>query len=77
MTNAYKPYAYMCTWLYEMSNPKKRARIETTLRTTIVIDKQLWKHFLSYVVNKHGGARKVSTEVEEAIREYLEKHKID
>jgi len=43
-------------------------------RTTILIDDQLWKRFLSFVVEKHGAAKKVSVEMEVAIKEYLERH---
>jgi len=40
-------------------------------KTTIVVDKKLWKDFLSFVVKKHGTTRKTSLEIESAIREYL------
>lgn len=50
------------------------ARDTDTTRTTIVVDTKLWKKFLSFVVQKHGTARKISIEVEEAIREYLAKN---
>jgi hypothetical protein len=50
-----------------MPKPKKR-------RTTILIDDQLWKRFLSFVVEKHGAAKKASVEVEAAIKEYLDHH---
>jgi len=64
MLKRYKFYAYTLVWLYEM--PKRR--------TTIIVDDQLWKRFLSYVVKKHGVAKKVSVEVEVAIKEYLDRH---
>jgi hypothetical protein len=43
-------------------------------RTTILVDDLLWKRFLSYVVKKHGSAKKASIEVENAVREYLDLH---
>lgn len=64
MLKLYKFYAYTLVWLYEMS---KR-------RTTIIVDDQLWKRFLTYVVKKHGAAKKASVEVEIAIKEYLDRH---
>ena len=43
-------------------------------KTTIVVEKKLWKDFLSFVVKKHGTTRKTSVEIESAIREYLNQH---
>ena len=43
-------------------------------KTTIVVDKKLWKDFLSFVVKKHGTTRKTSVEIESAISEYLNHH---
>jgi len=64
MLNSYKPYAHTFMWLCDMA---KR-------RTTIIVDDQLWKRFLSYVVGKHASAKKASVEVEAAIKEYLDHH---
>jgi hypothetical protein len=69
MLKSYKLYAHMSVWLCEM--PKRGTR-----RTTIIVDDDLWKSFLSYVVKKHGVAKKASVEVELAIKEYLERHKV-
>jgi len=44
-------------------------------KTTIVVDKELWKDFLSFIVKKHGTTRKTSVEIESAIREYLNHHR--
>jgi predicted transcriptional regulator len=63
MLKIYKLYAYTLVWLYEM--PKRR--------TTIVVDDQVWKRLLSYVVKKHGTAKKASFEVEKAVKEYLDR----
>jgi len=46
----------------------------TKRRTTIIVDDQLWKRFLSYVVKKYATAKKASIEVEAAIKEYLDHH---
>ena len=70
MIKPYKVYAHTLIWLCDLS---KRSRDDTT-RTTIVVDKKLWKRFLTYVVGKHGAAKKASAEVEAAIKEYLDKH---
>ncbi|MGA2308219.1 MAG: hypothetical protein ABSG57_01560 [Candidatus Bathyarchaeia archaeon] len=43
-------------------------------RTTILVDDELWKRFLTYVVRKHGAAKKASIEVEAAVQEYLDRH---
>jgi len=64
MLNTYKFYANIVVWLYEM--PKRR--------TTILVEDKLWKRFLSYVVEKHGAAKRASVEVEAAIEEYLDRH---
>jgi len=50
----------------------KRLDIDTAKqKTTIVVEKKLWKDFLSFVVEKHGTTRKMSIEIESAIREYM------
>jgi hypothetical protein len=67
MLKLYKLCVYTFVWLCEM---RKR---QNTRRTTIVIDDQLWKRLLSYVVKKHGTAKKASIEVEQAIKEYLDR----
>jgi hypothetical protein len=67
MLKLYKLCVYTLVWLCEM--PKR----QNTRRTTIVIDDQLWKRLLSYVVKKHGTAKKASIEVEQAIKEYLDR----
>lgn len=46
----------------------------TKRRTTIIVTDELWKRFLTYVVKKHGAAKKASVEVEIAIEEYLKRH---
>lgn len=70
MIKVYKVYAYTLMWSCDLS---KRNPDDTT-RTTIVVDKKLWKRFLTYIVKKYGTAKKASVEVEAAVREYLDKH---
>ncbi len=43
-------------------------------KTSFIIDEDLHRRFLSFVVKKHGSMRKLSEEIEQAIREYLERH---
>jgi len=43
-------------------------------KTSFMVDEQLYKRLLAFVSRKHGSIRKVSVEIENAIREYLAKH---
>lgn len=70
MINAYKVYAHTLMWLCDL--PKRNP--DDTVRTTIIVDKKLWKRFLTYIVKEYGTAKKASVEAEAAIREYLDKH---
>jgi hypothetical protein len=67
MLKLYKLCVYTFVWLYVM--PKR----QNTHRRTLVIDDQLWVRLLSYVVKKYGTAKKASVEVEQAIKEYLDR----
>jgi hypothetical protein len=64
IAKTYKLYDYTSIWLYVM----------TKRRTTVLIEDDLWKRLLSYVVKKHGTAKKASVEVENAVKEYLNRH---
>jgi len=44
-------------------------------KTSINIDKDTWSDWIKFVVNKTGSARKVSEELEQALLEYMKKHK--
>lgn len=44
-------------------------------KTSISVDDKLWREWINFVVNKTGSARKISEETENAIREYMQKHK--
>lgn len=44
-------------------------------KTTISINEELWREWLNFVVHKTGSGRKVSNEIENAMKEYMEKHK--
>lgn len=42
-------------------------------KTSISIDEKLWEEFVIFVVKKTGSSRKISQEVENAIKFYMEK----
>jgi len=44
-------------------------------KTSITIDSDLWKEWTLFVVKKTGSARKLSEELEKALKEYMQKHK--
>jgi len=46
-------------------------------KTTILVDEKLWKSFLSFIVKKHGTTKKTSAEIEIALKEYLNNHKME
>jgi len=52
-----------------MPKPKRQCS-----KRTLSIEDELWKRFLTYVVKKHGEDRHTSEEVEQALKEYLDKH---
>ncbi len=43
-------------------------------KVTIVIDEELWKKWIIYVVNKTGSLKSISEYIEKAIVEYMERH---
>ncbi|MEM2982730.1 MAG: hypothetical protein QXH17_06155 [Candidatus Bathyarchaeia archaeon] len=47
----------------------------TKQKTSFMVDDELWKEWTLFVVNKTGSARKLSEEMEKALREYMAKHK--
>ena len=46
------------------------------IKTSIVVRAVLWREFMSYVV-KQRGYKSLSSELEVAIKEYLEKRNVD
>jgi metal-responsive CopG/Arc/MetJ family transcriptional regulator len=40
-------------------------------KTSISIDKELWKEWTKFVIDKTGSARKLSEEIESALRLYM------
>jgi len=44
-------------------------------KTSINIDKQTWNEWNHFVLDKTGSTRKVSEELEKALKEYMERHK--
>jgi metal-responsive CopG/Arc/MetJ family transcriptional regulator len=43
----------------------------TKRKTSISIDEELWKEWTKFVIDKTGSARKLSEEIENALREYM------
>lgn len=43
-------------------------------KTSISVDEELWKQWTMFVINKTGSARKLSEELEKALREYMGKY---
>jgi len=44
------------------------------IKSCFTIDEELYKRFQIFVIMKHGTKKKISLEVENALREYLERH---
>jgi hypothetical protein len=44
-------------------------------KTSINIDDRVWKDWMKFVIDKTGSVRRLSEEMEKALREYMEKHK--
>jgi len=42
-------------------------------KTSITIDERLWKEWTKFVVDKTGSARKLSDEIENALKQYMKK----
>jgi metal-responsive CopG/Arc/MetJ family transcriptional regulator len=40
-------------------------------KTSISIDENLWKEWTKFVIDKTGSARKLSDEIENALKEYM------
>ena len=45
-------------------------------KTSISVDSEIWRQWLSFVVGMYGSTRKVSEEVEKALVEYMNKERI-
>jgi hypothetical protein len=43
-------------------------------KTSVNIDEDIWKHWLLFVIQKHGSSRRVSEETARALKEYMKKH---
>jgi hypothetical protein len=43
-------------------------------KTSFMVDSELWKEWTIFVVNKTGSTRKLSKELEKALREYMARH---
>ena len=44
-------------------------------KTSITIDHELWKEWTKFVIDKTGSARKLSDEIEIALKDYMNKKK--
>lgn len=44
------------------------------IKTSITVDPALWEEFTVFVLRKKGRSRRLSAEVENALREYLRRH---
>ena len=44
-------------------------------KTTILVEQELWNKFVTFVIEKHGTAKRTSEEIERAMIEYLQAHK--
>jgi len=42
-------------------------------KTSIVVDAELWKRWINFVVSIHGSTRRISEEIEKALLEYMVK----
>ncbi len=56
-----------------MSERKEPAETKKA-KTSINIDRGTWTAWIKFVVNKTGSARKVSEELENALKEYMKRH---
>lgn len=66
IVNVYKIYDFTLVWLYVMVKAGYR-------RITIEVKDELWKRFLVHVINEHGVVKQAGVEVEQALKEYLDK----
>jgi metal-responsive CopG/Arc/MetJ family transcriptional regulator len=46
-------------------------------KTSINVNARLWTEWMKFVLDKTGSSRKTSEMLEKAIREYMERHKIN
>jgi len=42
-------------------------------KTSIIIDEELWKKWTHFVIDRRGTARKLSEELENALRDYMQR----
>jgi hypothetical protein len=43
-------------------------------KTSFIVDEELWKKWILFVVERCGSARKLSQELEVAMKEYMKNH---
>ena len=44
-------------------------------KTSIAVNPRIWQEWVKFVIDKTGSSRKVSEELENAIKEYMKRHK--
>ncbi len=47
------------------------------IKTSIMVDEELWKRFRIFTIEKTGSARKISETLEKAMTQFLDVHKLD
>lgn len=52
----------------------KRALGMNKRKTSIVVDQDTWKEWTFFVIDRTGTSRKLSIELEKALKEYMDKH---
>jgi hypothetical protein len=48
--------------------------VEDRVKSSLMLDKDIWTRFKAYSVAKHGSARAIYIEAEKAFEEYMENH---
>jgi len=43
-------------------------------KTSIAVDPKIWQEWVKFVVDRTGSSRRVSEELEKAIKEYMRRH---
>ncbi|MCD6592587.1 hypothetical protein J7L00_00665 [Candidatus Bathyarchaeota archaeon] len=51
------------------------SRTKTKKKTSIAIDPKIWQEWVKFVVDKTGSSRKIGEELENAIKDYMQRYK--
>jgi hypothetical protein len=60
-----------------MSNTRRNLGNTGRQKTSVMVNQELWKKWILFVVNRRGSARKLSQELEGAMKEYMKNHQKD